>query len=106
MLLGLSAFEALDSLSGRAGAEKPLENQAWIWLRRERLRRRAPGEIIAIGAGITGVAISRLAHGIARQFKGGETSEMTDLLRNDLVDGNAGIDIRTGGFLDAHARQE
>ena len=93
MLLLLAAFEVLDSLAGRAGAEEPLKNQARIRLRRHRLGGRTPGQVVTISAGITRVAITGLAHGVAAQLQRRESGQMSDLLRHQLIAGNAAVDV-------------
>ena len=52
MLLCLAALEIVGALALRAGAEETLKKQARVGLGRDRLSRRAPGEIVLIGTGI------------------------------------------------------
>ena len=90
----------------RAGPEHPLEKRARIHLGRERRGGRAPGEVVLIDAGVVGVAGADVEHGVAGKFERTKRREQADLLRHDLVDGNAGMKIRAVGFLDAHAGEE
>ena len=53
-----------------------------------------------VGAGVTGVTIARFANGIASELEGRKASEMPDLFSGDLIDGNAGVNVGTGRFLD------
>ena len=105
-LLLLPARQTLLSFTGRSGAKEPLEEQARIRLGRHRLGGGAPGEVVLIGAGITGIAIPGFPHGVARQFQRREAGQMPDLVRHDLIDGNAGVDVCARGFFDANACQK
>ena len=60
----LAAGGAAGSPAARraAGAEEPLEDEARVGLGRHRRRRRAPGEVVLVGAGVAGVAGAGLPH--------------------------------------------
>ena len=105
-LLFLTALEALFAFTGCASAKESLEQQAGIRLGRHGLAGRAPGQSVLIGARISGIAIAGFAHRVAGQFQGRKPGEMPDLVGCNLVDGNARVNVRAGGFLDADAGQE
>ena len=94
------------ALGRSTGAEEPLEDQARVRLGRDRQGGPAPGQVELVGAGIARVAITRLAHRVARQLERGKSRQMPDSLGGHLVDRDAGVDVGAGGLLDAHAGQE
>src|SRR5260370_8204222 len=67
---------------------------------------RAAGGVVLVGAGGTGIGVAGVAHGVARQFERGKAGEMADLLRDDLVNRDAGANVRAGRFLHPNAGQE
>ena len=95
-----------DALARRAAAEQPFEHEPRIGFGRQGLVVRAPGEVVFVGAGVTRIAVPGLAHRVAGQFERREAREVPDLVGDDLVDGDAGADVRARGLLDAHAGQE
>src|ERR1035441_8260225 len=52
-----------------ARAEQPLKQRARVQSRRQGLRPAAPGEIVGVGAGIAGIAVTRLAGVIHAEFE-------------------------------------
>ena len=104
-LLLPAALQVRPPLAGRAGAEEPLEDQPRVGLRRHRRRRRAPGEVVLVGAGIAGVAGPGLPARVAGQLQRGEAREVADLAGDHLVDRDAGADVG-GALLQADAGQE
>src|SRR5581483_5729986 len=93
-------------LAVRSGAEDPLEQQARVGLGRDRGRRRLPGEVVLVGAGVAVVAVAGPAARVAAQLQGGEAGEVADVVGHDLVDGHAGVDVGAAGLLDADAGEE
>ena len=73
---------------------------------RHRLGGGAPGEVVLIGAGIAGITIAGSPHGVTGEFQRREAGQMTDLVRHDLIDGNAGVDVCARGFFDANASEK
>jgi len=67
---------------------------------------RAPREIVLIGAGVAAVAAAGLAHAIAGKFERRKAREVADLLRRELVDGDARLDVRAVGLAGAHAGEK
>src|SRR5690606_20821454 len=90
------------ALAVLAGAEEPLEDEARVVLRRHRRRGVLPGDVVLVGAGVAGVAVGGLSRGVAAELERGKAREVADLLRHDLVDRDAGADVRSG-FVDTHA---
>src|SRR5205807_1404968 len=105
-LLLLPLLERFLALSGRTGAEETLEYQPRVGLGGHRRGRRLPGKVVLIRAGISGIAVARFAHGIARQLEGWEACQRACLRSGDLVNGNAAMDVGAGGFFHAHAGEE
>jgi hypothetical protein len=95
--------EVLGALAGRAGAKEAFENQSRIGFGRQWLSGRTPGQVVAVSARVAGIAIPRLAHAITGEFEGREARQMPDPLGDHLVDGHSGMDVGSGGLLDAHA---
>jgi hypothetical protein len=69
MMLGLATLEIRDALVRRTVSEQALEDELRIVLGRERLIVRAPGHVVLVGAGISGIAFAGLAHRIAAQLE-------------------------------------
>ena len=96
MLLGLAPLEIRHTLARIAGAEQSLEHEPRVVLGRKGLVVRPPREVVFIGAGVAGIAVAGLAHGIAGELERGETREVADLVRDHLVDGDARADVGAG----------
>ena len=64
-------------------------------LGRQRRRRRRPGQVVLINAGVTIVALSRRLQHVHRQLERRQLRVAADLLRGDLIHGRAEIIIRT-----------
>ena len=76
-----------------AVAEQPLEQRARIENRRQRLRLAAPGQIVGVRAGVSGIAIAGLARVFEADFERREARLVADLVGDELVAGNAGLDV-------------
>ena len=105
-MLRLTVREAGRAFARCAAAEEALEEETRVRLRCDGGIRRTPGEIILVGAGVTGVAVAGFAHGITGQLQRRKARQVADLVRDDLIDGDAGLDVRAGGLLHAHAGEE
>ena len=87
------ARRALPGLSDSAVAEQPLEQGARIENRRQRLRLASPCEIVRVGAGIARIAVARLTRVFQAEFERRETRLLADLVRDDLIARDAGLDV-------------
>ncbi len=87
-------------------AEELLENQAGITLGWSGGGFVTPGEVVLISAGITGIARTGAPRGIGGKLKRRQTGLVTDLLRSNLIHGDAVADIGTGGFAGLATGQE
>ena len=105
-LLPLAHDQVLFALGGRTGAEQALEQEAWIDLGGDGRGGRTPGHVVLIHAGVAAVAVARGAEGVAGDLERFERGDVPHLLRNNLVHGDAGMEICALGFLYAHAGQE
>ena len=106
-LLRLAHQQALLALGGvLARAEEPLEQQARVGFRRQGRGGRTPGKVVLIDTDIPAVAGAGVLHGVAGNLQRGEGRQMAHLLRRDLVDGDAGVEVGAQGFLDAHGGEE
>ena len=56
----------------------------------------APGEIVGVGAGVTGIAIAGLARVFHAEFERREARLLADLIGDDLIERDAGLDIDQG----------
>src|SRR5688572_13704570 len=106
MLFVFAALEVRDALAARTVTEQALECELRIVFRRQGLVRRCPREVVFVGAGVTRVAFAGFAYHVAGQFQRSEARLVPDLVGNHLVDGDASLDVRAGGLLDAYAREE
>ena len=79
-----------------AGTEQALEQHARVEHRRQRLRLAAPRQVVGIGAGIARVAVAGLARVVHAELERGEAGFVTDLVGDDLVAGDAGLDVDRG----------
>ena len=104
-LLLLAREEQGVALAGGAGAKEPLEKEPWVALGREGRVRRGPGEVVLVGAGVAVVAVAGFADRVGGDLEGGETGEVPDLARDELVDGDAVADVGLA-FAQAGAGEE
>ena len=74
--------------------------------RRQRRRRRRPGEIVLIDAGIAVVALADDRQQIHRQLQRRQLRVAADLLGGDLIDRRAQVIIRAFGALGLGGAQE
>jgi hypothetical protein len=79
-----------------AVAEQAFKKRARVEHRRQGLRLALPGQIVGVGAGITGVAIAGLARIFHAQLERREAGLLAHLVGHDLVEGDAGLDIDDG----------
>ena len=101
----LDALQAL--LRSGAVAEQAVENHARIDLHGKRRGGRAPGDRVHVGATEADVAgADQAAEILGRQFERRQRRLLADLLRRDLVDGDAGANVRAVGALGVNAVQE
>src|SRR5207302_8422873 len=85
---------------GRAGfAEETLEDGAWAVLHWKRRGLVAPRDRIVIGAAIGGLAGAHHFRRFQTDLKRGELGVFAEFPRRDLVDGDSGAQVRTGGHL-------
>ncbi len=82
--------------------EETFEKHAGIQGRRQRLRFTAPREVICVGAGVAGIAIAGLARVVHAEFDGRKARLTADLVGDNLVERNAGLDVDQG-LLDLNA---
>src|SRR5205807_3704199 len=97
-LLGLASPQVFGAFARTARPKQPFKNEPRIVFWSQRRYRRTPGHIILIGARIAGIAGTGLAARVARKLDRWETSEMPDLARHELVDRDAGVNIRRALF--------
>ncbi len=90
----------------RRAREQPLENEPRVGLGRNRRALGLPGDVRGIRAAITGVALARLAALVAAQLERGEARGRADLLRGELIDRDADLDIGAAGLLGLAAGEE
>ena len=105
-MLFLALLEMTRAFTGRASAKEAFENQARIRLRRDRRRGGTPGQIVLVGAGITGVARAGLTDRIAGEFERRKAREMAYAFCGKLIDGNARVNVSASGLLDAHTGEK
>ena len=89
-----------------SSAEQALEHQARVGLGRHRRRRAAPGEAVGVGAAVARVAVADHARVLAAELERGEPRLPADLLRGDLIDRDAVLDVGAGGLARMDAGQE
>ncbi len=96
------------ALAHRAGlAEDAFESDARIGLHGQRRGGRAPGDRIHVGAAEAGRAAADIAGEIfGRELHGRQRRVLTDLLRDDLIDGGIGENVLTLGALGPYAGEE
>ena len=101
-------FDALEALFGvGAVAEQAIEDHARIDLHRQRSGRRAPRNRVHVGAAEADVAGSHQpAEIFGGEFERRQRRFLADLLRRDLIDGDARLNIGAVGALGMHAVQE
>src|SRR5262245_37406842 len=99
------AFGLTESRVGLV-AEQALEDRARVDFGRQRRSGRAPGQTVRVSAAITRIAIARLFAVFAAEFERREARRFADLLRGELVNRNAVVNIRPGGLVRVRAGQE
>ena len=101
----LDAFQPLGG--GRAVAEQAVEHHARIDLHGQRRGGRAPGNRVHVGATEADVAgADQAAVILGGQFERRQRRFLADLLRGDLIDGDAGVNVGAIGALGVDAVQE
>ena len=100
--------DASGALAGGAGlAEDALEGDARIGLHGQRRGGRAPGDGVHVRAAEAGRAAADVAGEIfGGEFDGGQRGVLTDLLRDDLIDGGVGENVLAFGALGPDAGEE
>ena len=106
MLLVLAALEVRDALVAGAVTKQPFEGELRIVFRRQRLVGRLPGEVVFVGAGVARIAFAGLAYHVAGELERREARQVPDLVGHHLVDGDARLDVRACGLLDAYPGEE
>ena len=102
-LVALAARGAL--FGGAAVAEHALEHHLRIELHRQRRRGRRPRDGVRVGAAVALAAVARVgARILHRQLHRRHQVLAPDLLRDELVDGRAAVDVGAGGLPRLHAR--
>ena len=89
----LRLAQALFRSHGKPFAEQALKKGPGIENRGHRLGLAAPGEIVGVGAGVAGVAVTGLAGVFHAEFKRREAGLFADFVRDQLIEGNAGLNI-------------
>ena len=90
-----------------AVAEQAVENQAGIDLHGKRRGGCAPGNRVHVGAAEAHIAgADQSAVILGGQFERRQRCFLADLLRGDLIDGYARVNVRAVGSLGVHAVQE
>jgi hypothetical protein len=95
------------TLRGRTGpSEHPLERRPRIDLHRIRLRLRRPRDRVHVGTGVPGHAAADVAAEVlGGHFHRRELGVLADLLRDDLIDADADLDVFSLGLLRDRAAQ-
>ena len=89
------AVQPLAPLGRRAAlAEEPLEHDPGMRFGRQRRRRRRPGQVVLVDAGVAVVALADHVHQVHRQFERRQLGLLADLLRRDLIDRRAEVVVR------------
>ena len=87
--------------------KEALEDQPRIEERRHRRVLVPPRDVVLVSARVAAVARASLpARRVAAQFQRGEARVLADLLRGDLVGGNADVDVRARRLARMHAGEE
>ena len=89
-----------------AFAEQALEDDPRMRLGRQRRRRRRPGEVVLIDAGVAVVALADDRQQVHRQFERRQLRLVADLLGGDLIDRRAEIVVGALGLLRLGGAQE
>ena len=92
-------------LARPAVAEHPLEDDARVRLVRVRRRRRAPRDAVRVDATVAVVAVADEVGLLHRQLERPQRGVAADVLRGDLVRGDAVADVGALGLLRVHAAQ-
>ena len=90
---------------GAGFAEKTLEDGTWAVLHRERRGLVAPRDRIVIGAAIGRLAGAHHFRRFQPDLERGDLSLFAEFPRRDLVDGDSGAQVRTGGHLRVRSGQ-
>jgi hypothetical protein len=77
-------------------AEEAFEERTGIERGRQRLGFALPGEVVGVGAGVTGIAVAGLLRVFHADFERGEARLAADLIGDDLVGRDTGFDGRYG----------
>src|SRR5262249_21769626 len=89
--------------AGLGVAEEPDEQVARAGLLRVRLVRRAPGDVRRVRAAVARVAVARLRAAVGAELERREARVTADLLGDDLVGGDADVDVLAIRLLRVHA---
>ena len=102
------ALAARGALLGRAAvAEHALEHHLRIQLHRQRRRRRRPRDRVRVRAAVAFAAVARVgARILDRELHRRHQVVLADLLRDDLIDRRAGVDVGAGRLLRLVRAQE
>ncbi len=101
------AFEArLGFLAGPAVAEKAVEHQLGIDLRRHRGGLGLPRNVERIGAAVAGVTFAGEPGAVRAEFEGGQAGARPELLRRDLVHRHPDLDVGSASLARFRGRQE
>src|SRR5205814_10233434 len=100
----LAARRALPD--GVAAAEQPLEDEAWTCFRRQRRRRRLPRHRVHVRARVAVIAGADDVVAVEGDLERRELRIAADLLRDQLIDRRAGLDVGAFGLLRMHAAHE
>ena len=76
-----------------------------IRLRRHRRRRAAPGQAVRVGARVAGIAVADGPRVVAAELERREARLPGEMLRRDLIDRDAVVDVGAGGLARVHAGQ-
>ena len=85
--------------------EQPLEDEARVRFRGHGGRRTAPRNAVGVGARIAGIAVADRARVVASELERREARVRGEMLRRDLIDRNAVLDVGAGGLARVHARE-
>ena len=102
-----AAAERLAPIRGAAAfAEQALEHHARMRLRRQGCRRRRPGQIVLVDAGIAVVALADHFHQVHGELERRELGFLPHLLSGDLIDRGAEIVVAAFGPLRLRRAEE
>ena len=101
-----SARAARRGIGAAAVAEQPLEDDPRVVFHRQRRRRAAPGDGIGVGAAEAGVARAGEVAPSSASSSDASWVCSAELLRSNLIDRDAGLDLGRVGSLRLNAGQE